>query len=587
MLVGSVSIASADLQGGQAQMAVWGDDTSTADDIDGLLAGQETTFQLVDGNSLYDLNLTFGGSNSYVTNAILPVTSASTTLNCTDESIVSSCDLWFSHTQISSSDSSMSIFLESQFTSSLGTNLPNISPNSFIEPVNTGSNMTVGINSTDFDLYEGGQIGAFYDTNGDGSFQCVGLETISTGFFGLALWGDDASTPDVDGLPADAVPEFAILHDGEIIFVGEVPEFSGFVINGIATIFEVNLSTSLPYVVAVTQNNLVVGSIEVLNGAQAGLVIYSDDPTTDDIDGAQSGEVLSLYFLQDNEIFSLSTSISYQDGQIENISQPDNPVLYCFGLEPFGCMDPSAYNYNSAANTDDGSCEDIVEGCTDVSAFNFSPTANVNDGTCIAVVNGCIDNGSEISGSGQINDLDDDGLPAFNYNPLANTDDETCIAIVSGCIDNGSEIRVSFQVNEIDVDGLPAFNYNPLANTDDGSCVSVVTGCMDDLACNYNTTANTDDNSCLFPSGCETCSGEIDGSGTIVDNDNDDDGVCDLDELEGCTDETACNYDATPTTDTENDLCIYTDGVCQTCSGEIDGTGIVIDNDEMVIKFVI
>ena len=52
-------------------------------------------------------------------------------------------------------------------------------------------------------------------------------------------------------------------------------------------------------------------------------------------------------------------------------------------------------------------------------------------------------------------------------------------------------------------------------------------------------------------------SGEIDGSGIIVDNDNDDDGVCDIDELEGCTDEIACNYDATPTTDTDNDLCIY------------------------------
>ena len=45
LIVGSVSIASADLLGGQAQMAVWGDDTST-DEIDGLLAGQETAFQL-------------------------------------------------------------------------------------------------------------------------------------------------------------------------------------------------------------------------------------------------------------------------------------------------------------------------------------------------------------------------------------------------------------------------------------------------------------------------------------------------------------------------------------------------------------
>ena len=99
--------------------------------------------------------------------------------------------------------------------------------------------------------------------------------------------------------------------------------------------------------------------------------------------------------------------------------------------------------------------------------------------------------------------------------------------IVNGCIDNGSEISGSGQVNDLDGDGLSALNYNPLANTNDGSCVSVVTGCMDELACNYNFTANTDDNSCLFPSGCETCSGETDGSGTIVDNDNDDDDVCD------------------------------------------------------------
>ena len=72
LIVGSVSIASADLLGGQAQMAVWGDDTST-DEIDGLLSGQELSFSISRWDSLYDLNLTFGGSNSYVTNGILPV----------------------------------------------------------------------------------------------------------------------------------------------------------------------------------------------------------------------------------------------------------------------------------------------------------------------------------------------------------------------------------------------------------------------------------------------------------------------------------------------------------------------------------
>ena len=48
--------------------------------------------------------------------------------------------------------------------------------------------------------------------------------------------------------------------------------------------------------------------------------------------------------------------------------------------------------------------------------------------------------------------------------------------------------------------------------------------------------------------------------GTVVDNDSDDDGVCDADEVTGCTDPTACNYDSTPTTDTDNTLCTYVDG---------------------------
>ena len=89
---------------------------------------------------------------------------------------------------------------------------------------------------------------------------------------------------------------------------------------------------------------MVVGSVEVSDGIQTGLVIYSDDATTDEIDGAVPGEILSLYFLQGNEIYSLSTSITYQDGETENISQADNPVSYCLGLEPFGCMDLSAYD---------------------------------------------------------------------------------------------------------------------------------------------------------------------------------------------------------------------------------------------------
>ena len=37
---------------------------------------------------------------------------------------------------------------------------------------------------------------------------------------------------------------------------------------------------------------------------------------------------------------------------------------------------------------------------------------------------------------------------------------------------------------------------------------------------------------------CETCE-----DGIIVDNDFDDDGVCNFNEIVGCTDPQACNYD--------------------------------------------
>ena len=82
------------------------------------------------------------------------------------------------------------------------------------------------------------------------------------------------------------------------------------------------------------------------------------------------------------------------------------------------------------ANTDDGSCIEIVAGCTQPSAYNYDSDANQNDGSCIAVVFGCTDS------------------EAF-YNFNANTNDGTCIAVVTGCI------------------SISAINYNPLANTDD------------------------------------------------------------------------------------------------------------------------
>jgi hypothetical protein len=109
----------------------------------------------------------------------------------------------------------------------------------------------------------------------------------------------------------------------------------------------------------------------------------------------------------------------------------------------------------------------------------------------------------------------------------------------------------------------------------DGICdEDEIVGCQNPSACNYISTA-TDVGDCILPTGCETCSGATDGTGIVLDNDSDNDGICDKDEIVGCQNPSACNYISTAT---DVGDCILPTG-CETCSGATDGTGIVLDND--------
>tara|TARA_R100000908_G_C3728241_1_gene128508 strand:- start:650 stop:1099 length:450 start_codon:yes stop_codon:yes gene_type:complete len=60
-------------------------------------------------------------------------------------------------------------------------------------------------------------------------------------------------------------------------------------------------------------------------------------------------------------------------------------------------MDSTALNYDSLANTDNGSCVAVVQGCMDQNAWNYNPLANINHGHdslgCLYAATWCI-NGS-------------------------------------------------------------------------------------------------------------------------------------------------------------------------------------------------
>ena len=153
-------------------------------------------------------------------------------------------------------------------------------------------------------------------------------------------------------------------------------------------------------------------------------------------------------------------------------------------------------------------------------------------------------------------------IAACNYDMDATNDDGSCEYVSClGCIDP------------------VACNFQEDATQDDGSCeYETCAGCTDPAACNFDEGA-TIDTGCILPDGnCESCSGETDGTGTVVVNDVDGDGVCDDDEVLGCTDDAASNFN--PLATEEDGSCLYCDLVLTVdvlqevvCAG--DSTGVV------------
>jgi hypothetical protein len=125
------------------------------------------------------------------------------------------------------------------------------------------------------------------------------------------------------------------------------------------------------------------------------------------------------------------------------------PVYYSFGafkIEPrnandvlrWGCTDAAFFNYDPLAFINDGSCSNAV-GCTDPIADNYDPTAVIDDGSC--VVAGCTD------------------PLALNYNANATNDDGSCYFTLPGLVINEIHYNpCNWQGSDFDYEFIEIYN---------------------------------------------------------------------------------------------------------------------------------
>jgi len=157
------------------------------------------------------------------------------------------------------------------FAMSFNTNAQTITADMFVSPPNTGANMTILFHNLFPYELEGAQAGAFFDLNGDGEYEIVGIYDVSVPTFNVAIWGDDSFTPEIDGLLAGQVPEFALLHNGEVFHIDYSIEFTGYVTNGIIAL---NDASQLDLIDS--NGNSVFGCTDVTSCDYDSQMIYDD-----------------------------------------------------------------------------------------------------------------------------------------------------------------------------------------------------------------------------------------------------------------------------------------------------------------------
>ena len=282
-------------------------------------------------------------------------------------------------------------------------------------------------------------------------------------------------------------------------------------------------------------------------------------------------------------------------------------------VEVLGCTDPSAYNYDASANTDDGSCIAIVNGCTDPSASNYDSSANTDDGSCtyvssstlVGLVLETVDNSSAGFTNGEVTyrlyaELDG-GLITFIFadesNPLE-------ISTSSTFVDDQFGSDIQGLINPAFFGFFPSLEYDTWLTIGDSYSDAAGTTPGLDLSSGFSGsslslggTVNSDvaifrtpDNPLCLPDangyvllGQFTTTGELSGFINLMGQDANGNEWTESNipipsmqvEVLGCTTQSACNYDASATDD--DGSCTFADAgydCAGNCLADADGDGV-------------
>jgi hypothetical protein len=153
-------------------------------------------------------------------------------------------------------------------------------------------------------------------------------------------------------------------------------------------------------------------------------------------------------------------------------------------IDVCGCTDPTAFNYNSSATSDDGSCIAVIQGCMDALAVNYLDSANTDDVSCIYC-----------------------DITISNINIGGNLSTCSAYILVTASSTYGQLMYNWSNGNTSQYNANLCVGYYNLTITDALGCTldttieagTVMMGCMDSSACNYDILANTYDGSCIYP----------------------------------------------------------------------------------------